>query len=447
MNGYMIAVDSCNGLVYSIDNVTYDILDYLNNTVKEYPDEEIFKNLGSKYSRKEIVEAHNELYSLFKKGHIFSKDVYNEISDSPLLNSPIKALCLNVCHDCNMSCEYCFASKGDFGCKREVMPLATAKKAIDFLIKNSKGRKNLEVEFFGGEPLIAFETVKSTVKYARELEKSYNKEFKFTITTNGLILTDDIIDFINEEMSAVVLSLDGRKEINDKVRKTLSGKGSYDYIVPKFKKLISQRKDKEYYIRGTFTRYNLDFYNDVMHIYNLGFNNISVEPVIGKGDLEYLIKPEDSDIICKEYEKLCIEIYNMKKSGSKINFYRFDIDLRRSPCAIKRLKGCSCGNEFIAITPNGDIFPCHQFIGDSKFIMGNINEGSFNNALKNKFSHINFYKKEKCQECWARIFCGGGCNANNFHFMGDILKPYKLFCEIEKKRIKCALMLNVALMQ
>lgn len=445
MNGYMIAVDSCNGAVYALDAVTYDILDYFNDMVPECLDEEIFKNLGGKYSKIEINEAYNELYDSFKKGFIFSKDMYKEMLDSPFLNSPIKAMCLNISHDCNMSCEYCFASKGDFGCRREVMPLETAKKAIDFLIKNSAGRENLEVEFFGGEPLIAFKTVKDAVKYARSLESVHNKNFKFTITTNGLLLTDDIINFINEEISAVVLSLDGRKEVNDKIRKTLSGNGSYDYIVPKFKKLISKRKNKEYYIRGTFTRYNLDFYNDVMHLYSLGFNNISIEPVVGKEELDYSIKPDDIKIICKEYEKLCVKICDMKSKGSNINFYRFDVDLKRTPCALKRLKGCSCGNEFIAVSPNGDIFPCHQFVGEPKFIMGNLNFDVFDMSLKKGFSEINFYKKEDCKDCWAKIFCGGGCNANNFHYMGDLLKPYKFFCEIEKKRIECALMLNVAL--
>lgn len=444
LNGYKIALDTCSGAVYSLDELTYDMLEYFEDDVTEVIDSAIINNFKNKYRENDIREAYNEIYNAFINGKIFSKDKYKEISNSDLLNSPIKAMCINVAHDCNMVCEYCFASKGDFGCGRELMTVETAKKAIDFLIENSKDRKNLEVEFFGGEPLIAFNTVKKTVEYARGLEKKYNKIFRFTITTNGILLTDDKIDFINEEMSTVVLSLDGRKEINDKMRKTKGGKGTYDQIIPKFKRLVERRNGKNYYIRGTFTRNNLDFAKDVMHIYNLGFDEISIEPVVGDKKLDYTINQEELKKVLDEYETLAKQIYKMKVDGSNINFYRFNVDLKNSPCAIKRLKGCSCGNEFIAVVPNGDIFPCHQFVGDDNFIMGNLNSSTFNNDMKELFSKTNMYKKDKCSECWARLYCGGGCNANNFHYMGDIRKTHSLSCEIEKKRIECALMLNVA---
>ncbi len=445
LNGYGVVLDVCSGAVYCVDDVTYDILDYLEDSVEENIDKSIIERLNGKYSDREIREAYDELYSAFKGGLIFSKDRCKDEVGSELLNSPIKAMCINISHDCNMSCEYCFASKGDFGCTRELMTFDTAKKCIDFLVVNSQGRRNLEVEFFGGEPLMAFDTVKKTVEYARGLEEKYNKNFRFTITTNGILLDDDKINFINKEMSTVVLSLDGRKEINDKMRKTLGDQGTYDRIIPKFKRLVELRGGENYYIRGTFTKNNLDFSEDILHIYNLGFNKISVEPVVGEEYTDYTIDKDDLGDVLREYEKLLKIVYDMKKRGSNIDFYRFNIDLKRSPCAIKRLKGCSCGNEFIAVVPNGDIFPCHQFVGEEKFTMGNVNAGTFNGELKKAFSEMNMYKKSKCSECWARMFCGGGCNANNVHYTGDIKKPYSLLCEIEKKRIECALMLNVAL--
>lgn len=445
MGKYMIAVDSCNAAVLSIDEITYDIIDHLTDCVPQEPSKQILDSLAGKYPSEKITEAYKELYDAYQAGLIFSKDLYRQFCDSPLLNSPIKAMCLNICHDCNMACEYCFASKGDFGGAREVMPLETAKKAIDFLIQHSENQKSLEVEFFGGEPLLAFDTVKNTVDYARNLEKKCGKKFKFTITTNGLLLNDEIIDFINKEFSAVVMSLDGRKSINDRMRKSCCQGGTYDYVIPKFKKLVNARADKEYYIRGTFTKYNLDFSQDVMHIYNLGFKNISIEPVVGSEKADYSLGHQEVEKINSEYERLAQMVLDMKRQGKDINFYRFDIDLSKPPCALKRLKGCSCGNEFIAVAPNGDIFPCHQFVGDDKFLMGNINNGTFNNLIKQKFSQINLYKKEECQKCWARLFCGGGCNANNFHYMDNLFSPFKPFCDIEKKRLECAFMLNVAL--
>lgn len=445
LNGYKIVLDTHSGAVYSVDDLIYNILDYLEDEVPEKIDENILEDLKTKYKSHEIIEAYNEVYKLFKSGLIFSADKYEHSESIKNLNSPIKAMCINIAHDCNMVCEYCFASKGDFGCGKKLMNFETAKKAIDFLVENSGTRRNLEVEFFGGEPLMAFETIKQTVKYARSLEKKHNKNFRFTLTTNGLLLDDTKINFINKEIYTIVLSLDGRKEINDKMRKTKFGQGTYDIIIPKFKKLVGLRGGKNYFIRGTFTKNNLNFSQDVMHMYNLGFSEISIEPVISCSKEPYNIDETDRKAILNEYEELSKIIYSMKKRGSDINFYRFVIDLKKTPCAIKKLKGCSCGNEFVAVTPDGDIFPCHQFVGDEQFLMGNLHENSFNYDIKESFSQNNIYKKENCNKCWANLFCGGGCNANNFHFMGKIQKLHPLSCEIEKKRIECALMLNVAL--
>lgn len=444
LNGYKIVLDVSSGAVYSVDDVTYDILDYLKHSVPKKINEFIIENLRKKYAVSEIIDAYNEIYEAFKLGLIFSEDKYKNLINNDLLDSPIKAMCINIAHDCNMICDYCFASKGDFGCKRELMSFSTAKKAIDFLVEKSKNRKNLEVEFFGGEPLMAFETIEKIVSYARDLEKKHNKNFRFTLTTNGLLLDDAKINFINKEIYTVVLSLDGRKKINDSMRKTRNGQGTYDIIIPKFKKLIELRGHKNYYIRGTFTRNNLNFSEDVMHIYNLGFSEISIEPVMSCSEESYNIDESNLIKILNEYELLAKNICKMKKNKLNINFYRFIIDLNKAPCAIKRLKGCSCGNEFVAVTPNGDIFPCHQFVGERKFLMGNLNKNSFNYDIKKLFSQTNIYKKEKCKTCWAKLYCGGGCNANNLHFMGTIENAHDFSCEIEKKRIECALMLNIA---
>ncbi|MDO4743587.1 MAG: thioether cross-link-forming SCIFF peptide maturase, partial [bacterium] len=353
--------------------------------------------------------------------------------------APIKSMCLNVAHDCNLRCDYCFAAKGDFGKGRKLMPLEVGKKAIDFLICNSGSRKNLELDFFGGEPLMNFDVVKSVVEYARSREKESGKNFRFTITTNGLLLDDDKIDYINKEMFNVVLSIDGRKEVNDKMRFSPNGSGSYDIIVPKFQKLVSKRGDKNYYARGTFTADNLDFSRDVLHLYELGFDQLSIEPVVCDSSLPYSLTEREVPTILKEYEKLANEIINIKKSGKHINFFHFMIDLDSSPCAIKRLRGCSCGNEYVAVTPEGDIYPCHQFIGLDEFKMGNLLEGTFNNDLKCDFSKINIYKKEDCRDCFAKFYCSGGCTANNYQYSGGLYNPHKISCEFQRKRLECAI--------
>lgn len=446
LNGYNIVLDVNSGAVHVVDDIAYDILDFVNEDMKQVPDNSVIESLSNKYDKSEILNTYDELYELKEQGQLYAKDEYEKFSNM-LKNSPIKSMCLNIAHDCNLRCEYCFASKGDFGTGRELMSLEVAKSAIDFLIENSGKRHNLEVDFFGGEPLMNFDVVKDTVKYARSLEKKYNKNFRFTITTNGLLLSNDKIDFINKEMSNVVLSLDGRKEINDRLRVTSNGSGTYDIIVPKYQKLVKERKDKDYYVRGTFTRNNLDFANDVIKIADLGFDQISIEPVVLDENLEYAIKKEDLPRVFKEYEKLALEMIKRKKAGKCFNFFHFMIDLEQGPCAIKRLRGCSCGNEYIAVTPNGDIYPCHQFVGQNEWKIGNVTTKSFNNNIKEYFAKTNIYTKEKCKDCWAKFFCSGGCNANSWQYEGDIAKPHKISCELEKKRVECALMIKAATLQ
>ncbi len=444
LNGYNIALDVNSGAVHLLDDLSYDILDEMEKSPNNELTAETIEQLKNKYNSDEILETYNELKDLCGKEQLFSEDCY-ECFANKMINSPIKAMCLNISHDCNLRCEYCFAAKGDFGKGRMLMSFETAKKAIDFLIKNSGSRHNLEVDFFGGEPLMNFETVKKVVEYARSLEKQYNKNFRFTITTNGLLLTDDKIDFINKEMSNVVLSLDGRKEVNDRLRVTPNQKGSYDTIVPKYQKLVANRKDKDYYVRGTFTKHNLDFTNDVLHMLDLGFDQLSIEPVVSDPKLSYSIKEEDLERVFEEYETLAKKIIEYKKNGKNFNFFHFMIDLDQGPCAIKRLRGCSCGNEYVAITPQGDIFPCHQFVGNDDWKMGNLNDGTFSFDIKDQFAKTNIYTKPDCKNCWAKFYCSGGCNANNFEYEGDTKKPHKIACELEKKRLECAIMIKAAL--
>ena len=444
LNGYRIVMDTNSGAVHLFDEIPYSMLDYLNDSVPDTPPQEMLTALKAKYDESAVLEAYEELKELYQCGQLFSSDEYEKFANM-MTNAPIKSMCLNIAHDCNLRCEYCFAAKGDFGRGRMLMPLEVAKKAIDFLIEKSEGRHNLEVDFFGGEPLMNFEVVKETVAYARSIEKAHNKNFRFTITTNGLMLTDDKIDFINREMSNVVLSIDGRKEVNDRLRVRTDGSGCYDSIVPRFQKLVATRGDKDYYARGTFTKYNLDFTDDVLHLVELGFDQVSVEPVVSDPNLSYSIQEEDLPVVFEEYERLANTIIENRKAGKWFNFFHFMLDLDQGPCAIKRLRGCSCGNEYIAITPEGDIFPCHQFVGDDNWKMGNVMDGSFDLERKNLFALANVYSKENCKNCWAKFYCSGGCNANNAQYEGDIHKPHKIACELEKKRLECAVMIQAAL--
>ena len=443
-NGYRIVLDTNSGAVHVMDEIPFELLSHFADRVPEELPQDVLHDMTARFPEEKVLEAFEELQELQKENMLFSKDEYAKFAGM-MQAAPIKSMCLNVAHDCNLRCEYCFASKGDFGGERKLMPLEVGKKAIDFLIEHSAGRHNLEMDFFGGEPLMNFDVVKELVAYARSLEKEHNKNFRFTITTNGLLLDDDKIEFINREMSNCVLSLDGRKEVNDRLRSRVDGSGSYDRIVPQFQKLVATRNGKDYYARGTFTRHNLDFTNDVLHMADLGFDQISVEPVVSDEKLEYSIKEEDLPRVFEEYEKLAKTIIRDRKNGKYYNFFHFAVDLNQGPCAIKRLRGCSCGNEYVAVTPEGDIYPCHQFVGNEEWKMGNVMDGTLDLGMKNRFAKANVYAKEKCQNCWARFYCSGGCNANNWQYEGDILKSHDISCELEKKRVECAIMIQAAL--
>lgn len=441
--GYNIVLDVNSGGVHVVDDLTYDILDNIEPPFAEKCPENVIEKLSKFHRKEDILTCYDEVVELYNEKILFSDDFFEDIEDVSV-DSPIKSLCLHVSHDCNLKCDYCFASSGDFGSRRMLMTSETGKKAVDFLIDMSGDRESLEIDFFGGEPLMNKEAIKEIVAYARIQEKKHNKKISFTLTTNGMLLDDDMTEFINNEMSNVVLSLDGRKEVNDRVRRRSDDKGSYDIIMPKFKNLIEKRGNKDYYIRGTFTGYNLDFSDDVYSIFEAGFDNISVEPVVAKPSEPYAITECALPAVFKEYDKLALRILESRKDGHFLNFFHFMINLDQGPCAIKRMKGCGCGNEYIAVTPEGDIYPCHQFVGDEAFRMGNIFEGSFDTDIKKKFSMANVYNKPECRRCWAKFYCSGGCNANNYHFCGDISSAYKLSCQMQKKRLECAIMLKAA---
>ena len=438
-----IVMDVNSGGVHLVDDVTYDVLDdVLPPFEKECPSE-VIEKLSDRYNEEEIKEAYEEICELYEEKTLFSDDIYGDYANTAVM-SPIKAMCLHIAHDCNLRCKYCFASTGDFGTGRKLMPFETGKAAIDFLLEKSVGRENLEVDFFGGEPLMNFQVVKDIVEYARSKEEEFGKHFKFTITTNGMLLNDENIDYINKEMYNVVLSIDGRKEVNDRMRTRVDGSGSYDKILPNFQKLVQKRgNDKEYYVRGTYTKYNLDFADDVMHLYEAGFDQISVEPVMEDPKVEYALTEEDLDTIYQEYDRLTDKIMEIKKKGEFINFFHFMIDLDQGPCVVKRLRGCGSGNEYVSITPDGDIYPCHQFVGHEEYKMGNLEEGTFNEEIKKEFAGCHVYSKPACQDCWAKFYCSGGCNANNYIYNGDIHKAYELSCKIQRKRLECAVLLKV----
>lgn len=444
LNGYNIVLDINSGGVHVTDDVTYDLIALLTPPLHPICPPEIIKQLEAKYDKKEILGAYEDVYTLYENDTLFSEDEYEQFSDM-MVSSPVKAMCLHVAHDCNLRCSYCFASTGDFGEGRKLLDADTGKKAIDFLLTQSKGRKNLELDFFGGEPLMNFGVVKEIVAYARSKEKEYHKNFRFTITTNGMLLNDDIIDYINREMSNVVLSIDGRKEVNDRVRVRCDGTGSYDKIVPNYQKLVEKRGQDQYYVRGTFTKYNLDFAKDVMHLNEIGFDQVSVEPVVADPKQPYALTESDLPQIFEEYENLAKQLIEKKKKGEGFNFFHFMLDLDQGPCAIKRLRGCGCGNEYVAVTPDGDIYPCHQFVGMEEWKMGSVLDDTFDLKRKDYFAKANIYGKEDCKNCWAKFYCSGGCNANNLQYAGDVLKPHKLSCELEKTRLECAIMIKAAM--
>lgn len=443
-NGYYIVLDVHSGAVHVVDRLAYDLVGLLDENMPEQCPDEAVRNLEREYPLQDILDTYEELLRLRDAGQLFSPDDYEQFADR-MVSSPLKAMCLHVSHDCNLRCKYCFAGQGVYGGKPQEMPFEVAKAAIDFLVAKSVGRRNLELDFFGGEPLMNFDVVKKTVEYARSLEKEHGKVFRFTMTTNGVLLNDEISDFLNKEMHNVVLSLDGRKEINDAMRPNAGGKGSYEGIVPKYQRFVEKRGDKDYYVRGTFTKNNLDFTEDVLHMAELGFEQVSIEPVVSDPSLPFSIREEDLPRVFEEYDKLARVILEMKKQGKPFNFFHFMLDLDQGPCAIKRLRGCGCGNEYAAVDPDGKVFPCHQFVGKPEWQMGNVLTGEYDLEAKARFARSTVYSKEKCRDCWAKFYCSGGCNANNQQYEGDILKSHTLSCELEKKRLECAIMIKAGL--
>ncbi|HAS74817.1 MAG TPA: thioether cross-link-forming SCIFF peptide maturase [Clostridiales bacterium UBA8960] len=428
-------LDVNSGAVHVVDEIVFDALDYYpkNNTIT------VIRNLKDKYSEASIKETLDEIDYLIENDMLMTDDAYVNSVEFNNRAPIVKALCLHVAHDCNIRCAYCFASQGDFKGDRSLMSFEVGKKALDLLIANSGNRRNLEVDFFGGEPLMNFEVVKQLVEYGRSIEGEHNKNFRFTLTTNGVMLNDEIIDYVNEHMSNVVLSIDGRKEVNDKMRYTISGGGTYDIIVEKFKKLVEKRNGKSYYLRGTFTSNNLDFSKDVIHMADLGFKSTSVEPVVAKPSDSYAITEAHIEVLNKEYEKLAEEVIARHNTENAFSFFHFALDMSQGPCVVKRLSGCGAGSEYLAITPEGDIYPCHQFVGDEHFKMGNVMAGILDFGLTNQFKNAHVYNKEKCRSCWAKFYCSGGCHANAYNFNNDIFVPYDIGCELEKKRIESSI--------
>ncbi|MFR5602219.1 MAG: thioether cross-link-forming SCIFF peptide maturase [Lachnospiraceae bacterium] len=454
-NGYNIVMDVNSGSVHVVDDLAYDLIEALAGLIpdmeqpEQLPEEAVEKainGLKDVYPEEELWEAFVDIQDLVNAEELFTKDVYlNYVTDFKKRETVVKALCLHIAHDCNLACKYCFAEEGEYHGRRALMSFEVGKKALDFLIANSGNRRNLEVDFFGGEPLMNWDVVKQLVEYGRSKEAEFNKRFRFTITTNGILLNDEIMEFCNREMSNVVLSLDGRKEINDFMRPSRNGKGSYDIIVPKFQKFAKERGDKDYYVRGTFTRNNLDFSQDVLHFADLGFEQISIEPVVSLPEEPFAICEEDLPKIMEEYDKLAVEFIKRKKEGRGFNFFHFMIDLKQGPCVAKRLSGCGSGTEYLAVTPWGDLYPCHQFVGEEGFLLGNVDTGVVNTKVRDEFKLCNVYAKDKCKDCFARFYCSGGCAANSFKFHGSITDAYDIGCEMQKKRIECAIMIKAAL--
>ena len=447
LNGYNIVLDTCSGSVHAVDEVAYDIIEMY----KTHSAEEIVGAMLKKYAdmpdvtREDILLCLDDVRALEEGGKLYSEDKYEGLAKNYKNNSNvIKALCLHVAHTCNLNCSYCFASQGKYQGDRAVMSFEVGKQAFDFLIANSGTRRNLEVDFFGGEPLMNWDVVKQLVAYARSIEKQYDKNFRFTLTTNGLLIDDEVIDFVNKEMSNVVLSLDGRKEIHDIFRKDYAGNGSYDRIIPKFKKLVQARGGKGYYMRGTFTHNNVDFTNDIFHMADLGFTELSMEPVVCAPDDPCALTDEDLPKLFEQYEILAKEMIKRKKEGRPFTFYHYMIDLKNGPCIYKRITGCGSGTEYMAVTPWGELFPCHQFVGDPKYSLGNIWDGVKNKECQDEFRSCNAYAREECRDCWAKLYCSGGCAANAYHATGSIGGVYKYGCELFKKRIECAVMMQVA---
>lgn len=447
MKGYNIIIDQNSGCVHSVDEVAYDII----NMFETEPKEKIKAFILDKYSKRDDVTPEDidlcfeDIEALIKDGRLFAKDAFeNSALDFKKRQGVLKAICLHVAHDCNLACKYCFAGKGEYDGPKGLMSFETGKRALDFLVEKSGTRKNLEVDFFGGEPLLNWEVCKKLVEYGRSIEKEHGKNFRFTLTTNGVLVNDEVIDFCNREMGNVVLSLDGRKETHDRLRTTCNGKGSYDLIVDKFKKFANARNQADYYMRGTYTHYNTDFSKDIIHMADLGFKELSIEPVVSDPTEPYALKENDLPILKEQYEILADEMLRRYRNGNGFTFYHYMIDLNSGPCIIKRISGCGVGTEYMAVTPSGELYPCHQFVGDEKFLLGDIWKGVTNTAILDEFKGCNVYSHPECKDCFAKLYCSGGCAANAYHTTGSVNGIYEFGCELHRKRIECAIMLKVA---
>lgn len=447
MKGYNIIIDQNSGCVHSVDEVAYDII----NMFESKPKEKIKAFILDKYSKRDDVTPEDidlcfeDIEALIKDGRLFAKDAFeNSALDFKKRQGVLKAICLHVAHDCNLACKYCFAGKGEYDGPKGLMSFETGKRALDFLVEKSGTRKNLEVDFFGGEPLLNWEVCKKLVEYGRSIEKEHGKNFRFTLTTNGVLVNDEVIDFCNREMGNVVLSLDGRKETHDRLRTTCNGKGSYDLIVDKFKKFANARNQDDYYMRGTYTHYNTDFSKDIIHMADLGFKELSIEPVVSDPTEPYALKENDLPILKEQYEILADEMLRRYRNGNGFTFYHYMIDLNSGPCIVKRISGCGVGTEYMAVTPSGELYPCHQFVGDEKFLLGDIWKGVINTAILDEFKGCNVYSHPECKDCFAKLYCSGGCAANAYHTTGSVNGIYEFGCELHRKRIECAIMLKVA---
>ena len=448
LNGYNIVLDTCSNSIHVVDEVAYDVI----TLFQERSEEEIIFTLLEKYrgrpdvTREELEECLCDVKELHGAGKLFTPDTFEPLAGTFKERSGdvVKALCLHVAHTCNLNCAYCFASQGKYHGERALMSYEVGKQALDYLIAHSGRRRNLEVDFFGGEPLMNFEVVKQLVSYARSVEKDAGKNFRFTLTTNGMLIDDEVIDFANREMSNVVLSLDGRKEVHDRFRVDYAGNGSWERIVPKFRRLVEARGGTRYYMRGTFTHWNPDFLEDIRTMLDLGFTELSMEPVVCDPDDPSALTAEDREIVKKQYEALAALMLEREKEGRPFTFYHYMLDLKDGPCIYKRISGCGSGTEYMAVTPWGDLYPCHQFVGEEKYRLGDIWNGVTNPGVQREFSDCNVYAREECRQCWARLYCAGGCAANAFHATGSITGVYEAGCDLFRKRMECAIMLAAA---
>lgn len=447
LNGSSIVLDVNSGSVHVVDDLAYDIVELYEREGRET----ILRLMLEKYrddihvDEAEIIEVFTDLESLREEGKLFSPDSFSGSAMNLKENrGDIKALCLHVSHTCNLTCDYCFASGGKYHGENALMTFDVGKRALDFLMDSSAGRHNLEVDFFGGEPLMNWDVVKRLVEYARSQEKARGKNFRFTLTTNGLLIDEDVIEFANREMSNVVLSLDGRQKVHDRLRRTISGQGSYDIILPKFKRLVENRGEKEYYIRGTFTHNNPDFTEDILHMADLGFTKLSMEPVVCAAGSPYELTREDLPIVLEQYEKLALEMGKRRSQGNEFTFYHYMLDLTHGPCVYKRISGCGSGTEYLAVTPWGDLYPCHQFVGEEEYRLGDVWQGVTNTEKRGELARVNLYSREGCADCWAKLYCSGGCAANSYHATGSINGIYEYGCELFRKRMECAISLCAA---